>query len=130
MRALAGLLSPVVCSCSSSSGSISDPNRQNEHSAKLARHPSAADSHPRGFAAEAAAQVDDHLEDIELVRSRIFGNHIGDGERSGRKVLRKRLKADKVMGWYSREPMAKLDPLFVDPVAERYALVLPQAQWP
>ena len=114
-------MSPVVCSCSGNSDSISDLYRRDGRSANLASHPSAANSHPRGFAAEAAANVDDRLEDIELVRSRIFGNHIGDGERSGRKVLRKRLKADKIMGWYAKEPMAKLDPLFVDPVAERCA---------
>lgn len=73
----------------------------------------------RGFAAEPAqAEQPETLEDLELVRARIFGNHIGDGRRSGRKVLRRPLKGDKVANWYLDAPMAKLDPLFVDPDIE------------
>ena len=76
----------------------------------------------RGFAAETAQEGEpDTLDDLELVRARIFGNHIGDGRRSGRKVLRRPLKGDKVADWYLDAPMAKLDPLFVDPDIEMWA---------
>ena len=37
---------------------------------------------------------------LDNVRFRIFGTHIGNGLRSGRKVLRKNLIGDKVLAWY------------------------------
>ena len=57
-------------------------------------------------------------ESLEQIRSRIFGTHIGNGIRSGRKVLRKRLVGDKVASYYP-EPVAKYDPMFVDMDMER-----------
>lgn len=131
---MTGLLCPIICSSSSghTHNSTPQPYRPAGHrpstghgteTAPQADQPSVPSSQiHRGFAAEAATQPEESEESsdgIEIVRARIFGNHIGDGERSGRKVLRKRLKADKVMGWYAKQPMAKLDPLYVDPDAER-----------
>lgn len=58
-------------------------------------------------------------ESIEEIRSRIFGNHIGNGLRSGRKVLRRKLVGDKVASYYP-EPLSKQDPMFVDTDIERY----------
>ena len=55
---------------------------------------------------------------LEQIRSRIFGTHIGNGLRSGRKVLRKRLIGDRVASYYP-EPVAKYDPMFVDMDMER-----------
>ncbi len=57
-------------------------------------------------------------ESLEQIRSRIFGTHIGNGLRSGRKVLRKRLIGDRVASYYP-EPVAKYDPMFVDMDMER-----------
>lgn len=58
-------------------------------------------------------------ETIEEIRSRIFGTHIGDGFRSGRKVLRQKLIGEKIASYYLK-PMHKDDPLFEDLEAERY----------
>ena len=57
-------------------------------------------------------------ESLEEIRARIFGDHIGNGLRSGRKVLRKKLIGDKIASYYP-EPMQKLDPMFVDLNIER-----------
>ena len=79
----------------------------------------------RGFAAEPAyAPEQEGEEGIEQVRARIFGSHIGNNQRSGRKVLRRALKGEQIVSWYQNErfvPMAKQDPLFVDPDIERCA---------
>lgn len=48
--------------------------------------------------------------------ARIFGNWIGNGERSGRKVLREKLIGDKIATYY----MEKIrDPLIEDPLESR-----------
>ena len=123
-RALTGLLSSAICS---SGGGPARGLVTATHSPSLAgkhcRGHAAVPRTPahRGFAAEAAESPPDTIEDLELIRSQIFGNHIGNGERSGRKVLRKRLKGEKVLAWYNLKPMAKLDPLFQDPDIERCA---------
>ncbi len=57
-------------------------------------------------------------ESLEEIRARIFGNHIGNGLRSGRKLLRKKLIGEKVANYYP-EPISKLDPMFVDMDLER-----------
>ena len=57
-------------------------------------------------------------ESLEEIRARIFGTHIGNGLRSGRKLLRKKLIGDKVANYYP-EPISKLDPMFVDMDLER-----------
>ncbi|BDA43621.1 probable mitochondrial 37S ribosomal protein S27 [Coccomyxa sp. Obi] len=62
-------------------------------------------------------------ESLEEIRARIFGNHIGNGLRSGRKVLRKKLIGEKVASYYP-EPISKLDPMFVDMDLERKKLKL------
>ncbi len=58
-------------------------------------------------------------ESLEEIRARIFGNHIGNNLRSGRKLLRKRLIGEKVASYYP-EPISKIDPMFVDMDLERY----------
>ena len=50
--------------------------------------------------------------------ARIFGNWIGNGERSGRKVLRKHLIGEQLATYYP-EPI--YDPLFEDPDDKRRA---------
>ena len=58
-------------------------------------------------------------ESLEEIRARIFGNHLGNGLRSGRKVLRKKLIGDKIASYYP-EPIEKQDPMFVDLNIERW----------
>ena len=60
-------------------------------------------------------------DNLELIKSTIFGTHIGNGLRSGRKVLRKKLIGDKIASYYP-EPVATYDPMFVDTNIERYAI--------
>lgn len=57
-------------------------------------------------------------ESIEVIRARVFENHIGNNLRSGRKVLRKKPIGDVLMNWYYNVP-EKEDPLFIDLDAER-----------
>lgn len=64
-------------------------------------------------------------ESIETIRSRIFGTHIGNGLRSGRKVLSKKLLGPVVEAYYPKDIFAG-DPLLVDLDAERYA---PLTSW-
>ena len=71
----------------------------------------------RHLSSESLASVGTE-ESLEQIRSRIFGSHIGNGLRSGRKVLRKRLIGDKIASYYP-EPVAKYDPMFVDMDIER-----------
>ena len=57
-------------------------------------------------------------ESIEHVRARIFGNHIGDGLRSGRKILARPLIGPKVASYYPSDWFAG-DPLLLDLEAEK-----------
>lgn len=68
-------------------------------------------------------------ESVEQIRSKIFGTHIGNGLRSGRKVLRKKLNGDRIASWYP-EPVAKYDPMFVDMNIERYASLFVRLIYP
>ncbi len=77
----------------------------------------------RPFCSASTAQIGSE-DDLELIRSRIFGTHIGNGQRSGRKVLRKKLIGDKIASYYP-EPVAKYDPMFVDTNIERYTVLKP-----
>ena len=55
---------------------------------------------------------------MEREAARIFGNHLGDGRRSGRKVLRRALVGARLEAWYPAEVGYK-DELFQDPKIER-----------
>jgi hypothetical protein len=50
-------------------------------------------------------------ESIAEIRARIFDEHVGDGRKSGRKVLMKRLKGKLVADWYAmlRPPLPLLE---------------------
>ena len=58
-------------------------------------------------------------ETIEQIQSRIFGNHIGDGLRSGRKVMARKLVGPKMVAYYP-EDVFRNDPLLANLEAERY----------
>lgn len=60
---------------------------------------------------------------MEQIRSRIFGTHIGNGLRSGRKVLRRPLLGAKLMAWYPPDPI-KHDPLMLNLKSEAAKLKL------
>ena len=57
-------------------------------------------------------------ESLEEIRSRIFGTHIGNGQRSGRKILRRKLIGSKIASYYP-EDITKKDPFMPDLAAER-----------
>lgn len=63
-------------------------------------------------------------ETFEQIQARIFGNHIGNGLRSGRKVLSKVLMGNKVASYYMDTINQRDDPLFVDMEAEKRKLKL------
>ncbi len=50
--------------------------------------------------------------------ARIFGNVLGTGQRSGRKILNKPLIGDQVANYYG-ESLKASDPLFEDPLEKR-----------
>ena len=54
----------------------------------------------KGAAASTASQNVVTKDYLDQARWRIFGTHVGNGLRSGRKVLRKNLIGDKVVSWY------------------------------
>lgn len=51
-------------------------------------------------------------------RARIFGYRIGDGMRSGAKLLKKKLALEKIANYYPTTPM-QIDPFFEDPKIEK-----------
>ncbi|KAL3679900.1 hypothetical protein R1sor_022856 [Riccia sorocarpa] len=55
--------------------------------------------------------------------ARIFGNVIGNGLQSGRKVLSQKVTGQKIVEWYPT-PVQKLDPCFEDPGEKRRVLKL------
>eukprot|EP00192_Tetraselmis_astigmatica_P015044 CAMPEP_0117677820 /NCGR_PEP_ID=MMETSP0804-20121206/16947_1 /TAXON_ID=1074897 /ORGANISM="Tetraselmis astigmatica, Strain CCMP880" /LENGTH=160 /DNA_ID=CAMNT_0005487125 /DNA_START=59 /DNA_END=541 /DNA_ORIENTATION=- len=55
---------------------------------------------------------------LDDARHRIFGTHIGNGERSGRKVLKKALVAERMADYYM-ERLTKAHPIFADPKDEQ-----------
>jgi hypothetical protein len=59
-----------------------------------------------------------YSESLEEIRSRIFGTHIGNGQRSGRKILRRKLIGSKIASYYP-EDITKKDPFMPDLAAER-----------
>lgn len=69
-------------------------------------------------AAQGAGAAQPRSETLEEVRSRIFGTHIGNGLRSGRKVLQKKLLGAKIAAYYP-EDILKSDPFMPDLKAER-----------
>lgn len=59
----------------------------------------------------------DPVEDLEEIRARIFGNRIGNGERSGAKLLRQKLIGEKIASYYP-ENISRKDPFLVDTKGE------------
>ncbi|KAL2630659.1 hypothetical protein R1flu_015345 [Riccia fluitans] len=59
--------------------------------------------------------------------ARIFGNVIGNGLQSGRKVLSQKLTGQKIVDWYPT-PVQKLDPCFEDPAEKRRVLKLERSK--
>jgi small subunit ribosomal protein S33 len=85
--------------------------------------PTAAAAVPSTSAAASGEEVDAPLpgsddavyggQTLAAIRARIFGNHLGDGRPSGRKLLRRALIGPAVASYYPPDPAA-MDPLWVD----------------
>ena len=78
----------------------------------------ASDSAPEMSPVSRQEDATSSVESIEEIRSRIFGTHIGNGLRSGRKILRRALMGEKLAAYYP-ENVLKMDPLMPDLKAER-----------
>lgn len=57
-------------------------------------------------------------ESLDEVRARVFGIHLGNGLRTGRKYLRRHLLGPKLVSYYPTDPV-KMDPLMSDLDEER-----------
>ena len=68
--------------------------------------------------AASATSTESPAESVEETRARIFGTHIGDGLRSGRKILRRALVGERLTSYYPPQWFGG-DPLLVDVEAER-----------
>lgn len=77
---------------------------------------SAAPQPPEGSGLASSLKAE--TESIEEIRARIFGTHIGNGLRSGRKILRGQLLGEKLAAYYP-EDIVKQDPLMINIRAER-----------
>lgn len=66
----------------------------------------------------AAAAGAAHAKRVAETAARIFGNWIGNGQRSGRKVLRQKMIGEEIASYYM-EPIK--DPLLEDPMEARRA---------
>lgn len=42
--------------------------------------------------------------ELQEIRARVFGEHVGNGSRSGRKVLARPLKGPSMLNWYLQYP--------------------------
>lgn len=60
-----------------------------------------------------SAQPAPSEESLEQIRSRIFGIHIGNGLRSGRKILSRPLIGQKLLEYYPKS-LVKQDPFMLD----------------
>ena len=68
-----------------------------------------------------AGTREEMMKSIDEAWARIFGHVLGDGERSGHKVLRKKLIGEKILDW-DPTPIQKQDPTFEDPNIRRRLL--------
>ena len=69
--------------------------------------------------AESANPLDSLSEEyLVQTRARIFGYRIGDGNRSGAKLLKKKLSIDKIKNYYPESPEDR-DPFFEHPKIEK-----------
>lgn len=68
-------------------------------------------------------EISDKLTQEYLIstRARIFGYRIGDGNRSGAKLLKRKLVLDKIKNYYP-DPPQNIDPFFEDPKIEKQAI--------
>ena len=76
----------------------------------------------RSMASSAAIKQEEPLyggQTLQQIRARVFGDHIGNGLPSGRKLLRKKLVGAKIASYYGPQDLEKSDPLFEDEKAAR-----------
>jgi len=80
--------------------------------------PAACRTSSSSSSAASATSTVSPAESVEETRARIFGTHIGDGLRSGRKILRRALVGERLTSYYPPQWFGG-DPLLVDVEAER-----------
>eukprot|EP00208_Stichococcus_sp_RCC1054_P004975 CAMPEP_0206148328 /NCGR_PEP_ID=MMETSP1473-20131121/36293_1 /ASSEMBLY_ACC=CAM_ASM_001109 /TAXON_ID=1461547 /ORGANISM="Stichococcus sp, Strain RCC1054" /LENGTH=153 /DNA_ID=CAMNT_0053545623 /DNA_START=144 /DNA_END=605 /DNA_ORIENTATION=+ len=104
--------------------------QQMPHSSRLATAAAAADSFfaPLGFrwmSSSAAIKREEPLyggQTLLQIRSRVFGDHIGNGLQSGRKLLRRKLNGAKIASYYGnvgKKSLEQSDPFMEDLDAQR-----------
>eukprot|EP00850_Spirogloea_muscicola_P009357 SM000052S17749 [mRNA] locus=s52:491450:492036:+ [translate_table: standard] len=64
-----------------------------------------------------------HLRGVAEASARIFGAVVGNGLRSGHKVLRGKLVGPHIAAWYPT-PLQQLDPMYQDPAEKARVLKL------
>jgi small subunit ribosomal protein S33 len=106
---LSGKTSSMLASFSSEAGRVNS-KKESKSEASTSSTSEAGGGHNQGVVTK---------EYLDQVRWRIFGTYVGNGLRSGRKVLRKNLIGEKVVSWYPQTgPYAKIhkeDQLWKDP---------------
>lgn len=76
----------------------------------------------RSMASSAAIKQEEPLyggQTLQQIRARVFGDHIGNGLPSGRKLLRKKLMGEKIASYYGPQDLERSDPLVEDVNAAR-----------
>lgn len=69
------------------------------------------------FASSAAVKTPETLyggQTLQQIRARVFGEHIGNGLPSGRKLLRKKLMGAKIASYYGNHDLERSDPFLED----------------
>lgn len=69
------------------------------------------------FASSAAVKREEPLyggQTLQQIRARVFGEHIGNGLPSGRKLLRKKLMGAKIASYYGNHDLERSDPFLED----------------
>lgn len=69
------------------------------------------------FASSAAVKSAEPLyggQTLQQIRARVFGEHIGNGLPSGRKLLRKKLMGAKMASYYGNHDLERSDPFLED----------------
>jgi hypothetical protein len=69
------------------------------------------------LASSAATKTEEKLyggQTLQQIRARVFGEHIGNGLPSGRKLLRKKLMGEQIAGYYGSPDLGRSDPFLED----------------
>lgn len=82
-----------------------------------ATKPTFCDGASYRLASSAAVKTEETLyggQTLQQIRARVFGEHIGNGLPSGRKLLRKKLMGEQIAGYYGSPDLGRSDPFLED----------------